>query len=324
MTSPPRLTDDLIARMLRRRASRANAAGLEGTARTAIQATPQRRPVDVAARQLLTSPSTYLTVAAAVLLAAVFIASLGIGTVGGPGAPGTVATASPSPSSSPTLMPSPVTSPEDGALVPLPPGRQTAASFWPPLTFAVSDEWLTEKGTEHWLALVPDTEGNRAETQAGGFPITFLYVLPNLEVAAEGCEEASEPGIGLTASDIVGALAARPGLTIGGPEPVHIGGLSGQQIDLSLEPGWTETCPGDRTPFVSLVYSPGFVWWGAAPDERFRIIVLDVEGIPSGMYATVAIVVYSADPAAWNDHLAASMAVIDSFEFDTTPPVPGR
>lgn len=34
------------------------------------------------------------------------------------------------------------------------------------------------------------------------------------------------------------------------------------------------------------------------------------------------IFVYSPDAAAWDDHVRASMALIESFEFDTTPPGP--
>ena len=34
------------------------------------------------------------------------------------------------------------------------------------------------------------------------------------------------------------------------------------------------------------------------------------------------IVVYSAVAEGWDDHLAASTVVIESFEFDTTPPRP--
>jgi hypothetical protein len=153
------------------------------------------------------------------------------------------------------------------------------------------------------------------------YAATFLNVLPNISVAAEDCREAAAPGVGFAASDIVGALATRPGLSTDGPVTVDIGGLSGQQIDLSLAPGWTGTCGGGG-PFVPLVYAPGFIWWGAEPGERFRIIVLDVAGLPSGKYATVMIVIYSAAAAAWDDHVSASTAIVDSFEFDTTPPHP--
>ncbi|HEX2403767.1 MAG TPA: hypothetical protein VHM29_03610, partial [Acidimicrobiia bacterium] len=257
--------------------------------------------------------------AALTLAAAVVVALVGIGILGGPKGPavGPSLTPAPTPTASPSLTPSPAESP----LEPLAPGTQTARSFWPPLTFTVPDGWLTERAAKGWLGLVPDTDENRAGIQDGGYP-TALYVFLNFAVAAEDCEEAAAPGIGLTASDIVGALATRPGLTTGGPVPVTIGGLSGQQIDLSVAPDWTGTCPQVGTPFVPLVYSSDFVSWGAAPGERFRIIVLDVAGLPSGMHAAVMIFVYSAEEAAWDDHLSASMAVVESFEFDTTPPGP--
>jgi hypothetical protein len=179
--------------------------------------------------------------------------------------------------------------------------------------------WLTEPGAQGLVNLVPDTTDNRAKSQAGEYAGTFLNVLPNIAVAAADCAQAAEPGVGPTASDIVGALATRPGLSTTGPVPVTIGGLSGQQIDLAIAPDWTGACSGG-SPFVPLVYAPNFISWGAELGERWRVIVLDVPGLPAGMYATVMIVVYSADAAVWVDHLSASMAVVRSFEFDPNPP----
>ena len=198
-------------------------------------------------------------------------------------------------------------------------GTQSAPSFWPPLTFTAPEGWLTEPGAEGLLALVPDTAENRERIRSGAYSSTFVNVLPNISAAAEDCGEAAASGVGPAASEIIGALAARPGLSTSGPVAVTIGGLSGQQIDVSLAPDWTGHCSGGG-PFVPLVYSPGFIWWGAEPGEQFRIIVLDVAGLPSEMYATVMIVIYSADAAAWDDHLSASTALVGSFEFDTTPP----
>lgn len=150
--------------------------------------------------------------------------------------------------------PSPTPAPSQAALVALPPGTQSAPSFWPPLTFTVPDVtldelflhigWLNERAAEGLVNLVPDTAENRERSQAGGFPLTFLDVFRNIAVAAGDCQEAAAPGVGPTASDIVGALATRPGLSTGGPVPVTIGGLSGQQIDLSIAPDWTGACSG--------------------------------------------------------------------------------
>lgn len=200
-------------------------------------------------------------------------------------------------------------------------GTQSAPSFWPPLTFTAPDGWLTEPAADGFLSLMPDTAENRERIQGGGPPVTFLNVLPNIGVAAEDCGESAAPGVGPAAGDIVGALATRAGLSTSGPVAVTIGGLSGQQIDVAIASDWTGNCSGGG-PFVPLVYSPGFISWGAEPGEQFRIIVLDVAGLPSGMYATVMIVIYSAEAAAWNDHLSASTAVVETFEFDTSPPGP--
>jgi hypothetical protein len=313
MTDRLLLTDDLIEQMLVRRSVRGEIAGLDRETRAAIGATSQRG--------LLADVVTNGTIAAAIAVAAaVVVALVGIGVLGGPHGPGVGPSLTPAPT--PSATPSLTSSPAESPLEPLAPGTQTARSFWPPLTFTVPDGWLTERTAEGWLGLAPDTDENRAQMQAGSFPLTFLDVFLNFAVAAEDCEEAAAPGVGLTASDIGGALATRPGLTTDGPVPVTVGGLSGHQIDLFVAPDWTGTCPQVGTPFVPLVYSPDFLHVGAAPGERFRIIVLDVAGLPSQMHAAVMIFVYSAEEAAWDDHLSASMAVIDSFEFDTTPPRP--
>ena len=216
---------------------------------------------------------------------------------------------------------SPTLSLEGTPVAALAAGTQSAPSFFPPLTFTAPDGWLTEPAAVGLLALVPDTSENRERIQDGAPAVTFLNVLPNIGAAAEDCAEAAASGVGPAASDIVGALATRPGLSTSGPVSVTIGGLSGQQIDVSIASDWTGTCSGGG-PFVPLVYSPGFISWGAEPGEQFRIIVLDVAGLPSGMYATVMIVIYSAEAAAWNDHLSASTAVVETFEFDTSPPAP--
>ncbi|TYL53549.1 hypothetical protein FYC51_07765 [Agromyces mariniharenae] len=168
---------------------------------------------------------------------------------------------------------------------------------------------------------MPDTSENRELIGSGGYPTIFLNVFPSIQVAAEDCSDEAAPGVEWTADDIVGALATRPGLSTEEPVPVAVGGLSGQQIDLAIDPDWTANCGGDG-PYVPLLYSQDFITWGAEPDEQWRIIVLDVAGLPSGMYATVMVVVYSAAAEGWDDHLAASTAVIESFEFDTTPPGP--
>lgn len=307
------VTDDLIEQMLRRRANRATLTDLLDLTRDEVTGTTQRRTSsDPIGRwlRIVDVPRAFAGLAAVVAVIAASV--IGVALLGAPARPGAgVAAPSPSPSPSPTRPPS--SSPSEAAYPrPLPAGTFTAESFWPTLTMTIPDGWITDGGSGSFLGLVPEADENA--------PVAFLDVFLNLSVAAEDCAEAAEPDIGSTASDIVGALAARPGLSVSEPVPVTIGGLSGGQIDLELARGWTGTCPAVEGPFVPLVHEEGFLWWGAAPGERFRIIVLDVAPLPSGMSATVMIFIYGQDAAVWSDHLAASMAIVESFAFDVDGP----
>ena len=48
-----------------------------------------------------------------------------------------------------------------------------------------------------------------------------------------------------TATEMVAAMVANEALATSDPIDVTIGGLTGQQVDVRLDPGWTESCPGD-------------------------------------------------------------------------------
>src|SRR4051812_17381257 len=50
---------------------------------------------------------------------------------------------------------------------------------------------------------------------------------------------------GAAAAEIVAAMTANEALDTSEPVDVTIGGLTGKQIDVRLDPGWTESCPGD-------------------------------------------------------------------------------
>jgi hypothetical protein len=173
------------------------------------------------------------------------------------------------------------------------------------------DGWLDDGASDMFVGLLPAAQDTYA----------FLDVFRNMPIASVDCAEAPEPDVGNTASDVIGALSERPGLAASDPVPVTIGGLSGLQLDFAVAEDWTGTCPGIGTPWVPLVHMPGFVYWGAEPGERFRVIVLDVAPLPEDMYATVMIFIYAADAAVWDEHLAASMAIVDSFDFTVVAPM---
>jgi hypothetical protein len=112
----------------------------------------------------------------------------------------------------------------------------------------------------------------------------YIELLPDRSVMAADCDLGPEPGVGRTATEIATTLASRDGLATSQPRTVTVGGLSGQQIDIRLQPGWTKPCQSadDDTPMVPLVgtLDEKNLWnYNAAmPGEQFRYLILDAPG----------------------------------------------
>jgi hypothetical protein len=181
-------------------------------------------------------------------------------------------------------------------------GTYTSRALDPALTFTVPSGWANKFDQPRGYGL-----------ESG--PNTSLEVQRDLVVARADCVEAeTEPGVGTTASAMVQALAARPGLDTTEPAPITIGGLSGFTIDITLSPDWTTPCPfsGGR-PTVPLVTDPqgipgtGLHWTAdRVTDGSFaRYIILD---LPGG--GTLLI-----QPGGSPSFVTRAMPVIESFEF---------
>ena len=104
-----------------------------------------------------------------------------------------------------------------------------------------------------------------------------------------------------TAAEMVAAVVANEALATSEPVDVTIGGLTGKQIDVRLDPGWTESCPGDP---------PGF----DLGDMRTRVILLDTPD-----RGVIVIVLGSLHSAGHEAFLAEAMPIIESFQFDLNP-----
>jgi hypothetical protein len=181
-------------------------------------------------------------------------------------------------------------------------GTYTSRAMDPALTFTVPSGWFNKFDQPRGYGL-----------ESG--PNTSLEVQRDLVVARADCVEAeSEPGVGTTASAMVQALAARPGLDTTVPAPVTIGGLSGFTIDITMAADWTTPCPfsGGR-PTVPTVTDPratpgtGLHWTAeAVTDGSFaRYIILD---LPGGGTLLIA-------PGGSPSFVTRAMPIIDSFEF---------
>ena len=224
-------------------------------------------------------------------------------------------TSSPSPPASaapsPTASSSPSTAPSANAVFPpwytgestgagiLPAGSQTTKSFVPRFTFTVPEGWVNSGDEVGFYALFPDTPANQAEFAASGDIARSIHMGPQNDPYFT-CD-AWEDNLGTTAAEIVADVVANDALATSEPVDVTIGGLTGKQIDVQLDPGWTESCPGDP---------PGF----DLKDGRARGILLDTPD-----RGVIVIFLGSLHSAGHEAFLAEAMPIVESFQFDLTP-----
>jgi hypothetical protein len=218
---------------------------------------------------------------------------------------------SPAPSPSPAASVSPSTAPSTSAVFPpwyagegngagiLPAGSHTTTSFVPAFTFTVPEGWVNGSDEISFFGLFPDTPANQAEFAASEGLANELFMGPHNSPYFT-CD-AWEDNQGATAAEIVAAVVANDALATSEPIDVAIGGLTGKQIDVQLDPGWTESCPGDPPEF-----DPG--------DTRTRAILLDT---PDSR--VIVIFVGSLHSAGHEAFLAEVMPIIESFQFDLDP-----
>ena len=138
--------------------------------------------------------------------------------------------------------------------------------------------------------------------------------LPDPVAASQdpSCPATAEPGVGHTSSELVTSIRGRPGLVVGDPKLVSVGGLRGVELDLGIISGWTPSCPfANGTPTVPLfVGANGQYRWVVAGTERLRLDLLD---IPGG--GTLVVDVDAFDGALIDDLLTSAAPIVRSFRF---------
>ena len=220
----------------------------------------------------------------------------------GPGGP---------PSPTPTVQPSasPSAAPSAGAPCPewktdgcgdgagiLTAGSHATRGFMPAFTFSVPEGWVNSSDSRNYFQLFPDTPANQTEfARSGGFANSFIMG-PN-QSPYFVCDS-FEDNSGTTAAEIVAAMVANEALAMTGVGDVELGGLTGKQFDVRLDPDWTDTCPGDPPEFD-------------LADLRTRGFLLDIPD--RGVLVIIAGSLHSADHEAF---LAEAMPIITSFQFD--------
>jgi hypothetical protein len=247
-------------------------------------------------------------------------AVIGVLVVGGalyalaPGGSGPGGAASPSVSPTPSVSPAPSLSvapsvvPSASAVFPawytgdqegagiLAAGSQTTKSFAPSFTFTVPQGWVNNLDVPIAYALFPDTPDNEAEYAVSGDTARGIFMV-TVESPYHMCE-AWEKTQG-TAAERAAFLVASEVFAASEPVDVTIGGLTGKQVDVQVDPAWKEACPDD----------PSGVDRG---DMRTRVILLDTPD-----RGVIAIFVGSTHSAGHEAFLAEAMPIIESFQFDS-------
>jgi hypothetical protein len=252
--------------------------------------------------------STYLkpllAVAAVVVIAVAGLAVLqpGAGSnVGGP--------ASPSPSSTPTSSPAASASPSASAVFPswftgdrtgagiLPAGSYSSESFRPGFTFSVPEGWVNDTDVTDYFTLFPDTPANEAEfARSGALAHGFIMGLRSDPWFI--CEPFGT-AVGETADEVVASLSANEALADPEAVDIAIGGLTGKQVTVQLDPDWTGSCPPEpENPTLDF--------------EAMQQRALMLDG-PRGL---IVIFLGSLHSAGHEAFLAEAMPIIESFQFD--------
>ena len=253
-----------------------------------------------------------LVAAGAALLIAILGGAALMGGGGRPAPPIPVATPSPSPSTVAAASPSaaasfgaafpawwPATGDRQGAGI-LTAGSHTTKSFLPPFTFRVPEGWINDHDSADIFAMLPDTPTNQAALARSGSAAQAIEMGP-LRSPWFVCKSI-ENNTGDTAAQMVAAARANDALAITGLADVAIGGLTGKQFDVRLNPDWTGTCPPspDDPPDLG--------------ESRSRVILLDAAN-----RGVIVIFVGSLTSAEFEPFLAEAFPIVQSFAFDLGP-----
>lgn len=185
----------------------------------------------------------------------------------------------------------------------LPAGTHTSRVFNPQVTFTVPDGWWNPSDSRSFFSILPVTSN-----------VVGIYLFRDPLPASQDptCPQTAEPGVATTSLALLAWIRDLPGLVVGSPRLVTVGGLRGTEIDIAIEAGWTASCPfANGVPTVPLfVGADGQLRWVIAGSERLRLSLLDV---PGG--GTVVVDIDAFDGSLWDQLLAAATPIVNSFVF---------
>jgi hypothetical protein len=201
--------------------------------------------------------------------------------------PGSGPGGAPTPSPTPTAIASP------SRIGPLAPGAYHSVTFKPELRFEVPAGWSNT---------ADDRDGYALERSGTAVRVTGGRVLGN---NANDCEGLFDQNAPTSVDGTVAALATDPRFTLDTHQPITVGALSGQLLDIHLAATWTGTCnfsAGKPAAILLTAANPPGPVISLVGDERMRLILLDsAEGLIS----------IGVEPSLTPE----AQALIDTFEF---------
>jgi class 3 adenylate cyclase len=209
------------------------------------------RDMDARAPRELPRPAVLGAAGVALAVAVIAVALAGSQLLGNP---------SSSPAASSALTTQPI------AIGPLAIGRYTSQAFQPTVTFDIVDQgWTANRDLTEMLGLVREVAPRGS--------VYFVRVQEVLEDPCVGGGQGTQPGPGAT--DLITQLEGLPHLALSNRRPALVGGLTAQQVDVTVSESALAACGGLVGGEVA-VFSAADEVWRASPSERFRLISVAV------------------------------------------------
>jgi hypothetical protein len=260
--------------------------------------------------------------AAAVLIVAVIGVNLLASSSTGVGGPSATPGVSARPSASATSIASATA---DGGFVcegdlagcagPLQEGVHGSSWFGPRLI-----HYVTPAG---WINSIDTTTIYKLDSPGGGTSILLWTGVSIEDQTPTSCEPvAIAGGIAPSAAQWVSYLSSHRGLVTTTPTPTNFPGgrdENGRSMDISMDPAWTQTCPGHTEPEVMFIAHPSQppAVYGVGPANKLHLVVLDTSSYGA---ATVLIEVYGpSDEAGFSAAVDLARGVMDTFVFGCGP-----
>ena len=189
--------------------------------------------------------------------------------------------------------------------------------------YTLPDGWVTTIDNPDWFSLAP-LDGRMLPGGgglAGQLDIDGIVLYRDPVIAAQdaSCMKAARPGLGHTVDDFLAYLRSHPGLVTTEPVPVTMAGMAGMQVDVSLAPTWTQTCPFNELPSVTYMThegAPNYLWGVDGHEHQRMAFLADAQG------RVFVVGINALDAARLNVYAHEAAPTLDSLEFLPRPSPP--